>query len=51
MMKKRRLERENPSAEGWIPERGANRPEEVREPGAVYQITSRVRDFNVRAGG
>jgi hypothetical protein len=28
----------NPSAEGWMLERGANSPEEVREPGAVYRI-------------
>jgi hypothetical protein len=32
-------------------ELGANPPEEVREPGAVYQITSRMRDFDVRSGG
>jgi HNH endonuclease len=43
--------RENPSAEGWMLERGANPPEEVREPRAVYQITSRVRDFNAHTVG
>jgi hypothetical protein len=41
----------NPSAEGWMLDRGANPPEEVREPRAVYQITSRVRDFNAHPVG
>ena len=28
----------NPSAEAWMLERGANPPDEVREPAAIYRI-------------
>ena len=33
----------NPSAEAWMLERGANPPDEVREPAAIYRISQHRR--------